>query len=419
MTEKKHISENILKYAVEGIEARERDDTPVDEYLDSHLNAEPLLRGAVTRLLFAYYRNKAVIDSLIKSFAPKIKNAQLRVAAAVATQIFFMDGISPESAVNVAVSYSKRRFGFRPSGFINAVMRKVAKTDFTAYSNSLKPEKRLSACPALAKRWLKSFSKEDLQSISEALSTQPPMTFRALQPLPETELEEIGAVKLDLPEWSGDTHFYRCDNISGVIEKGWPGKGMVYIQDPATALAPGLAKPDFEHKVLDMCAAPGGKSLMLAEKVRDGNLYACDRSARRQELTRENFTNTGSSNHVIVASALEPPFEPESFDLILLDVPCSNTGVGRHRPDAMWSFSEQKLNELKQLQRQILDKAAPLLKAGGQLIYSTCSIETEENHLQVQKFISDNPEFTLEKEQQLLPDALYDGAYAVSLRKKE
>ncbi len=418
MTEKKNISENILKFAVDGIEARERDDTPIDEYLDSNLSNEPLLRGAVTNLLFSYYRNKAVIDSLIKNYAPKIKNAQLRVSAAVATQIFFMDGISPESAVNIAVSYSKRRFGFKPSGFINAVMRKVAKTDYAAFLDSLKLERRLSACPELVKRWSKSFSREELQSINKALSAQPPMTFRALKPLPESELEEVGAVKLELPEWSGNTQFYSCTNISKVIEKGWTDKGMVYIQDPATALAPGMATPEEDHLVLDMCAAPGGKSLMLAEKVRNGNLTACDKSAKRQQKTRENFDNTGSRNQIVVASALEPPFQPESFDLILLDVPCSNTGVGRHRPDAMWSFSEHKLNELKLLQRKILDKAFPLLKPGGQLIYSTCSIETEENLLQVQQFISDNPEFTLENQLQLLPGSLHDGAYAASLRKK-
>ncbi|MBN2641661.1 MAG: RsmB/NOP family class I SAM-dependent RNA methyltransferase [Victivallales bacterium] len=414
---KNNKSETILKYAVEGIEARERDGIPLDQYLDDGLKNDPALRKTITSLLFSYYRNKAVIDRLIKELAPKVKNQQKRVIAAACTQIFFMDGISPESAVNVAVAYAKRRYGSKPAGFINAVLRKAGTVDINSYTSNIPLESRLNACPELVKRWKKIFSTEQLRQLADALKSPPAMTFRALKPLPKEELEELQATPLELPEWAGQNSFYSCAAPGKLIEKSWTSQGMIYIQDPATALAPYMAKLNKEHLVLDMCAAPGGKSLMLAEKVNDGNVFACDRSYKRQLLTRENFINSGSNNHVITASALEPPFRNESFDLILLDVPCSNTGVGRHRPDALWSFSASKFDELKELQRNILNTAANLLKPGGQLIYSTCSIEKEENNLQISAFIADNPEFTLVQETQLLPTTIHDGAYAAGLRK--
>ena len=110
-------------------------------------------------------------------------------------------------------------------------------------------------------------------------------------------------------------------------------------------------------------------------------------------------------------------FKESSFDAILLDVPCSNTGVGRHKPDALWRFSIPRLNGIVKDQKRILYGAAKLLKPGGRLVYSTCSVESEENSVQVKKFVSEKPQFILKEEKLILPSETNDGAYVALIQK--
>ena len=167
------------------------------------------------------------------------------------------------------------------------------------------------------------------------------------------------------------------------------------------------------RRALDLCAAPGGKSLLLIERMVPGaTLTAADRSARRQEQTRENFRCRGLEFPVVVA---EPRELAGSFDLVLADVPCSNTGVFRRRPDALWRFREEELDEITALQYGILEDAALRVAPGGQLVYSTCSIEPEENSRQIERFTAAHPEFEPVGGGQLLPSTEHDGAYAFLL----
>ena len=167
--------------------------------------------------------------------------------------------------------------------------------------------------------------------------------------------------------------------------------------------------------MLDLCAAPGGKSLMLGERLAgEGRLVAADRSERRQRQTAENFRRRGLDYQVTVADPVELAGE---FDVVLADVPCSNTGVYRRRPDVLWRFRPEELEKITALQRRILGEAARLTAPGGQLVYSTCSIEPEENPLQVEAFLKEHPGFERLCERQLLPSAEMDGAYACLLRR--
>ena len=154
---------------------------------------------------------------------------------------------------------------------------------------------------------------------------------------------------------------------------------------------------------------------MISENLpSDGKLTAFDRSKSRQILTRKNFEKRGLT-HKILSGNLEEL--SGSFDLVLADVPCSNTGVFRHRPDALWRFSEKDLISVVKLQRDILEHAARLTAPGGQLVYSTCSLEPEENSLMAEYFIARHPEFSLLTGQTLLPSASADGASAFIFRR--
>ena len=193
-------------------------------------------------------------------------------------------------------------------------------------------------------------------------------------------------------------------------------KKHIYVQDPATSLVFQDLDLSGASRALDLCAAPGGKTLMLAELMPPGaRITAADRSRNRQRLTRQNLEARGVKAEVIVAL---PEELAGSYDVVLADVPCSNTGVFRRRPDALWNFSEEKFRELIRIQRHILECALQRTAPGGLLIYSTCSIEFEENAGQVAAFLEKHPELTLVSQRQLIPDLDMDGAFAAVMKKK-
>jgi len=202
--------------------------------------------------------------------------------------------------------------------------------------------------------------------------------------------------------------------------------GDCYIQDPSTALACELLQPAPDETVLDACAAPGGKSAYLAGLMKNsGTLVAADRDPDRLERLRGNFVRLGVSNALIVAcdwldpeSIRKAAFQAQSFHKILVDAPCSNTGVMRRRVDVRWRLRPEDFARMQARQVAILENVAPLLKPGGSLVYSTCSLEPEENEAVVAIFLSANPEFSLTTSERSLPfrDDL-DGAFAARIER--
>ncbi len=412
-------AEKILSTVLDGIETRESENISTDDFLDRRFENDNDGRAAVTHLLFTFYRRKAALDRLLHELAPGAKNKLKPLLTAVMTQLYFTDGIAAASAVNVAVEYAKKHFGSHTAGFVNAVLRRASTIDFHVWLNKQPRHELLPVSPDLKRVWKSHLPATELERLCATLQEQPAFTFRLRHGFSEEELSGFNATPIQLPDWSGKTRFYSSDAPGRILNSGLLKKGVIYVQDPATALAPNLPDSIPDHAlILDMCAAPGGKSLILAERAPDARLIAADLSWRRQQLTLENFRNAGLNHPVIVASATRPPFPPESFDIIMLDAPCSNTGVGRHRPDALWGYSDKKARELATIQAEILHQAAALLKKGGQLIYSTCSIEKQEDEKQVLKFLTAHTEFTVEKQTKLLPDVHHDGAFAALLRRQ-
>ncbi len=402
---KNFAAEKVLEDAVELLAAVE-EGMSLDDALD-HCLAYPELRRTTANLLFTYFRRKRAIDRRLRELAAKPPPPLIRRALqAVMTQLLFQRGIAPESAVNVAVERIKREGMRAEAKFVNAVLRRVLREPFEEPEH---PEGVLP--PLLFKRWRERFSREELGELTRLFLQPAPFTFRA-----EGEFEPSEWESEAVPGFGG-WRFYRASHPGEVLESAALAEGKIYIQDPATSLAPSL--PDYGRvkSILDLCAAPGGKSLMLAERlVPGGKLVAADRSARRQELTRENFKKRGLSHPVVVAEAGEIEGE---FDLVLADVPCSNTGVFRRRPDALWRFNETESGRVVKLQEELLAGAAAKVAVGGQLVYSTCSIELEENGLQVERFLSRFREFEKVTERKVMPTEEMDGAYACLLIKKE
>lgn len=383
----------------------------LDEFLDQQLEDESL-RGPLSGLLFAFFRHRRHFELTLQGLLKKQPADDLYFLLLLSlTLACRLDAVNAFSAVNVAVSLARERNGKFAANFVNAILRRAL-----ALQGENLPEDPEAIFPApVLKHWKKIFPEDLLRQLSVCLLNQPPFTFRACQNNP---IAFPGMSPLDLP-FTGDFRFYQMDSGAAVIHHPDLKQGKIYIQDPAAALAVSLF--DFSSlpanaQLLDFCAAPGGKTLQLLEKIpQDARLIAFDRSRSRQKLTRQNLRVRGNDPRVSILSGenARSSFAPEYFDCILLDLPCSNTGVFRRRPDALWRFSQKKLQEIVLLQQNIIEQVLPLLRKNGFLIYSTCSIEPIENSQAVKKLTS----LKLLKEQQIYPSPSHDGAYAAILQK--
>ena len=411
-------AERILKAALMGLAKWTNDHVSLDDYLDQ--DVAPELRPPVASMLFEYFRNKTLIDRILASKCARLpKPRYQRLLAMTVTQCFFQSGIRPESAVNVAVDLARENYGKSTSGFINGVLRNVLRTNLKEYQKEIIGNPLFRFPKVLQNRWKQVYNTDELQLMGDSLAQEAPFVFRLTGELSDDELNLIEAVKLPTFDWAPDMVFFSTEHSKELFQQNFLTTGKIYIQDPATALAPSMVEIKGGERILDMCAAPGGKALILAERLKgSGELVAADRSDKRQELTRENFENRDLDCKIIVGAANELSFPAESFDIILADVPCTNTGVFRHKADALWRFKKNDLDDTLKLQLSILDKAAELIAPGGQIVYSTCSIEPEENEIQIENFLKHNTNFILIKKTLILPSPSHDGAFAAIIAKK-
>lgn len=416
----RRIAERALLLAIEGLARREAGES-LDDFLDFELSRSGL-RRVVSSLLFEYFRNKARIDFCAKALSRKPGGAAApfvgRALRAALTRIFFQTGIARRVAVDVAVEVVKRRKGKFAAGFVNAALRRACGEGFMAEVERLMPEHVRAGLPeALFRKWRADFSGEEFENIRSSSLARAKFAFRTVRGA--GDLSSIAAISKPVAAgFLSKFSFFTSDSPEKMLGSELFKSGKIYIQDPASALA-GELIPDGDYKdILDICAAPGGKTVMLAELFPNASITAADRSAKRLERVRENIERFRLKNvKVIVADALKGEFRGESRDLVLADPPCSNTGVIRRRPDAMWSFSAKGLKELVKLQAEILDEAYRALKPGGVLVYSVCGVEKEEGSLQIESFLARHGDCELIKFAALSPAPDHDGGFAASLKK--
>lgn len=374
----------------------------------------PLLQN----LLLTISRHRASFDFLLDhSSQGKIRPRLRRVLWWALAELFYLDGLPDAVVVDTAAGYVKKRYSNVEAGFVNALLRRLAAVHSIADELSQAPAfVRLELPEELFLHWRKIWPEETLVTWAELWQRPAEIILRRCR----NAAQDLPSVLEKMPEfsWAPGHMMYRiADGQAFNLSELLSVPGEFYIQDPSTLLAPALLSVKPGERVADLCCAPGGKSLLLAEALeQQGMLYCRDRSEARLARVRENLA--GFSNvDIAAADALQPDLPEGSLQALLLDVPCSNTGVIRRRPDVRWTWSTGKLQELVALQSAILDSSQRLLCPGGRLVYSTCSIEPQENSAQTARFLQRHPEFRLIKEQQLFPDERHDGAYAALLLK--
>ena len=278
----------------------------------------------------------------------------------------------------------------------------------------------------LVKRWTEAFGEEATRQLC-IWNNEPSKVFmRANRLAPDGADSE--QILTDAPKIAakvkGKSGFFEL--IGGAPPQEWLEAGIIYIQDPSTSVACGLMNPKRGESVLDACAAPGGKTALMFDRMHgSGRMLAVDASAARLDLVKQNIRRLGLTGiETDVIDWQRPPkarlAEMEKFDAILVDVPCSNSGVIRRRVDVRWRLHPTEFIAMQRTQLAITEACLPLLKPGGRLVYSTCSLEKEENQDVVDLLLSRHPQkLELEETADSLPwrDG-FDGAFAARLRMK-
>lgn len=348
-----------------------------------------------------------------------------------------MDGVPQYAAVSQAVEDAKRRYGKSLGGLVNAVLRGVGRD---GAGEEVFPDSERSPVEFLStwgshprwviERWLGRWSFGEVKRLVEANNRKSKMTVRSFGG------DAAGAVTALI---AGGFHAEpvgfgsACLEVSG----GTPAELLevtpLIVQDPAAAAVADFVGDVRGASVADLCAAPGGKSLVFADA--GASVMAVDASIRRLELVRQNIarldgqTGCRPTIELVAGDARIPPVR--AVDVILLDVPCTGTGTLRRNPDARWRLSASRLDDLTTLQREIMDGSAEAVKPGGLLVYSTCSLEREENQDQVHSFLERHADFRLEPgsafDERLMgevgmlevhPQVMgFDGSFAARLRR--
>jgi 16S rRNA (cytosine967-C5)-methyltransferase len=320
---------------------------------------------------------KALAQRLEKGM-PKRGGALEWTLIVAAAQILFLD--TPDhAAVDLAVKAVRADPVSTPfAGLANAVLRAIARDRDAILASSDPLDDDTPAW--LAQRWRAAYGESATRAIALAHRSEPTLDL-SIKSDPSGWAERLGGVVLPTGSVRLDTHAPVAE-LEGYAEGEW------WVQDAAAALPARLLRPGAGMRVVDLCAAPGGKAAELAAAGVD--LTTVDRSAERLKLLAANFARLRLTSEIVVADALA--FEAPPFDAVLLDAPCLATGTIRRHPDAAWIKRPGDLNPLVKLQADLLDKAISLTRPGGSIVYCVCSLEPEEGQAQIAAALRRNPD---------------------------
>ncbi len=368
-------------------------------------------RGLLQAILFGVLRNRRVLDHWIGILRQGKVDPETRDVLRVGLIQLLILGIPEHAAVNETVEAGKASV----RGLINAVLRRAIASRKRLLDEI--PDLPLPVAHShpdwLFNRWKAAFGKSNAVKLME-WNNLPAVTFFRVNPLASAPAELPGKPV------DGAAGFYQLD---GPLPGALLASGAVYIQDPATRHSVDLLDPKPGERILDACAAPGGKAFLIAAALGSAEDLVCtDSNEKRLPRLQQNLERLHAGKATIAVHDWTKPAPAGwhgTFDAILLDVPCSNTGVIRRRVDVRWRLQAPDIEKIAVTQRKILENALPCLKPGGRMVYSTCSIEAEENLGQIEAFLADHPELELQATRDALPfrDGT-DGAFAARIERK-
>ena len=405
-----NLYEGVRGLAVKILNRVERTDAYLEKLLDHEMRNSELSgqdKALLYEIVHGVVRWMGRLDWILNGFykgqfskaIPNLKNG-LRVAL---YQILFLDKIPDHAAVNEAVEFVKKLQGQKPADLTNAILRNILRSKSAIRYPD--PAEDLPGYIAayyshpswMVKRYLNRFGREQTEKLFTSNNEKPFLTLKlnALKTNTDDFRKLLDSVNLKYSPGRYLPEFFKLQNLTNITAWEFFAEGYFDIQDESAGFACRLLDPKPGMRILDLCAAPGGKTSYIAGLTKDeGEIVAIDRYESRLKLLERNINRLGiKSVKIVEANALE--YTDEGFDAVLTDVPCSGTGTLSKKPDIKWKRDLVDIQKINSLQLDLLTHAAQLVKPGGVLVYSTCSIEPEENFDIVKKFLSKNSNFTL------------------------
>ena len=394
----------------------------------------------ISEVVYGTIKNKLYLEHILKSYSKGRVKPKVKIILLMSIyQLLYMDKTPNFAIIDEAVKLSKKIAGNITGKFVNGILRNIernAKNLELKYKNETEKFCVENSCPKeLFDILNKQYGKEKAQSIVVSFNQKSKNSIR-YNPLKTTKsdlIEKLGSAVSE-SEICEDSLILNKLNIDNSLFIN----GYYIIQDEASALvASSIGLPvDKEYKILDTCAAPGGKSLHIASKYFNSSLISCDKYIHKLKLIEDNTAKLGISNIEIKeqdATINNSSFN-DKFDIVICDVPCSGIGVIKNKPEIKYKITNSYVEEISKLQYQILDNSKKYVKNNGILMYSTCTIDKRENIENINKFLNENKDFKLENISlknsiiktsengvlEILPDEYScDGFFIAKLRKME
>jgi len=444
-----NLYQGVRGIAVKILNRIDRTDAYLDKMLDIELKQNDLEKNdkaLLFEIVHGVIRHLGRIDWVLTGFykgqfskcIPNVKNS-MRVAL---YQILFLDKVPDYAAVNEAVEFVKKLQGKNSADLTNAVLRNIIRNK----KNIRYPDRKENVANYLAayyshptwmiKRWIKQHGEKFTEDLLKANNNKPKMHLRVnnLKTNKKELTSLLTSVGLKYNDGKILPNFIQLHNLTNITEWNYFGKGYFTVQDESTGFACYLLDVKPKQRVLDLFAAPGGKTSLLADIMNnEGEIFAIDKYESRLKMLEKNLNRLGVTNvHKVETDALDFTTD-EKFDKILLDVPCSGLGTLTKKPDIKWRKDIGDIRKLSELQPKLLAKGASLLKPGGEIVYSTCTIDPTENYEIIKKFLEENNKFEVVNAKDYFPEKYVDengcvqtypnihgidGAFAVKLRLK-
>lgn len=364
---------------------------------DESLRAED--RALSYEIVLGVLRRRLWLDYLIEHYTGR-SAARLDLPVLLALrmgfyQLRFLSRIPPSAVVNEAVNLAHTKRVRSAAGLINAALRRgVREPDYDPAAQLSDPFERVSVKHShprwLVERWAGWLGLEEAERFAQVNNEAPPVAFRLVQKDEEAVLDELRAAGALLEPSGLVPGAWRVSGISALFLRELAGKGRIYIQDEASQLVAHVLGARRGERILDACAAPGSKTTHIASLVNDealvvaGDFHRHRLSALLEAGARQNLKGVRVLVHDAAASL---PFAQETFDRVLVDAPCTGTGTLRRNPEIRWRIRAEDIPALQALQLRILRNGAKVVRRGGRLVYSTCSVEPEENEQVVSRFL--------------------------------
>jgi 16S rRNA (cytosine967-C5)-methyltransferase len=372
-------------------------------------------RAEVREYVQNILRRRSYLDFLIDQFSnvkiDEMKSSLKNILRLGVYDMVFMDSTPDYAAINESVEIAKYNLGSRTGDLTNAILRNLQRDIDNLPKPDFEDRTKLVATTFshpewLVKRWTDRFGEREAFKLMQANNKRPNYYIRANNLRTKTENFKLRMTKHDIEFQESDwlPGYFKVDSVAPFISKGWLDKGFCQVQDIAAGFAPFLLDPEPGESVYDLCAAPGTKSVLMSDLMNgEGNILAVDISSERLDKLAESALSYHAEN-IRVRRADATEVELDETDAVLLDAPCTGTGVLSKRADLRWRRDQESLDNAVQLQSELLDSAAKMVKVGGRLVYSTCSLEEEENMEQVMNFLDRHENFEMQSVEGYVPD---------------